>query len=239
MASDFEVARKVGSMLAGCSSASGPTYSAYSIGLPNNERAFQVNCPGIFESQNTCYSKAREICGNQVVHAIQEISPLASAGGHRDVRTLMFQCVAPPVAQTAPIMAPAAPAPHPAPIRVSPPAPTQQKLSLSSDASFDVDKATLTANARHGFDTLIGAAAGTTFNTVAVKGYTDSTASTSYNQKLSTRRAQSVAKYLKDHGLKARQFVVAGYGEADPVASNENPSGRAKNRRVEILLDNK
>lgn len=245
MTSKFEMTRKIGSILlivgalAGCSAASGPTYSAYSIGLPNNEKAFQVNCPGIFESENTCYSKAREICGNQVVRPIQETSPLAGAGGHRDVRAMMFQCAAPPVAQTAPIVAPAVPVVRPAPTPIAPPAPSTQKLSLSGDASFDLDKATLTTDARHRLDSLIHAAASMTFDTVTVKGYADSTASALYNRKLSTLRAQSVAKYLQVHGLKARLFVVVGYGEADPVASNETPSGRARNRRVEIALDKK
>lgn len=235
-----EMTRKLGLMLlaagtlAGCSAASGPTFSAYAIALPNNEKAFQVNCNGLFDSSNTCYSKAREICGNRPVHPFREISPLAAAGSQRDVHTLMFQCVPTPVAQAAPVVAPAQPA---AP-SVAPPAPAPQKVSLNGDASFDPDKATLTTDARNRLDALINAAVSVTLNTVAVNGYTDSTGSAPYNQALSTRRALSVAQYLKDHGLRARQLLVTGYGQANPVASNKTPGGRAQNRRVEIVPDN-
>ncbi|PQV50653.1 OmpA family protein [Paraburkholderia sp. BL21I4N1] len=235
--------RKLGLMLlaagtlAGCSAASGPTFSAYTIALPNNEKAFQVNCNGLFDSSNTCYSKAREICGNRPVHPFREISPLAAAGSQRDVHTLMFQCVPTPVTQAAPVVAPAAPVAQPAAPTASPTPPAPQKVSLNGDASFDLDKATLTSDARNRLDALINAAVGATLNTVAVNGYTDSTGSAAYNQALSTRRALSVAQYLRDHGLRARQFLVTGYGQANPVASNETPSGRAKNRRVEIVPD--
>jgi OOP family OmpA-OmpF porin len=233
----FDMTRRIATVLlvvvalAGCSAASGPTFSAYSVSLPNKEKAFQVNCGGLFASQNTCYSKAREICGKDPVRPIQEIAPLAPADGQSDVRTLTFQCGAEPVEQTAPIAVPPPAATTPAPT------PPPQKLSLNADAKFDLDKATLKTDARLGLDALIGAASGTTFNIVTVNGYCDSTASGPYNQRLSTRRAQSVAQYLQEHGLKAHEFVVNGRGSANPVASNETASGRAQNRRVEIALD--
>ncbi|RZF24405.1 OmpA family protein [Paraburkholderia sp. UYCP14C] len=238
MTRKFGAALLVGVALAGCSSGSGLTYSAYSVNLPNNEKAFQVNCEGLLSSQNTCYSKAREICGKNPVRPMQEIAPLAADGGHRDVRTLTFQCGAPPVARTDPVVTPA-PMPAPpvvtqvaAPVRMPPP-----KLSLSGDANFELNKATLTADARLRLDALIKTAAGATVNAVTVNGYTDSTASNAYNQKLSTQRAQSVAQYLQSHGLKAQQFVVTGHGSANPAAPNTTASGRAQNRRVEIVLN--
>ncbi|WP_321968017.1 OmpA family protein, partial [Burkholderia cepacia] len=48
--------------------------------------------------------------------------------------------------------------------------------------------------------------------------------------------AESVAAYLKAHGLKTDSLTVSGRGKADPVASNATPEGRASNRRVEIRL---
>ncbi|MDR0242939.1 MAG: OmpA family protein, partial [Burkholderia sp.] len=48
--------------------------------------------------------------------------------------------------------------------------------------------------------------------------------------------AESVAAYLKAHGLKTDAMTVSGRGKADPVASNETPEGRASNRRVEIRM---
>lgn len=68
---------------------------------------------------------------------------------------------------------------------------------------------------------------------VEVQGHTDSTASTSYNQKLSQRRADAVAQVLiTEHGVESARVSARGYGEEKPVASNDSLEGRAKNRRV-------
>ena len=67
---------------------------------------------------------------------------------------------------------------------------------------------------------------------VYVTGYTDSIGPESYNQKLSERRAQTVADYLADKGV--RNITVKGMGEANAVGDNDTPEGRALNRRVEI-----
>ena len=71
---------------------------------------------------------------------------------------------------------------------------------------------------------------------VDVFGHTDSVGSESYNQALSQRRATNVANYLVQKGSDARRFVVTGYGESRPIASNDSEIGRAENRRVEIRL---
>jgi outer membrane protein OmpA-like peptidoglycan-associated protein len=71
---------------------------------------------------------------------------------------------------------------------------------------------------------------------VNVMGHTDSTGSDQYNQELSQKRANSVAQYLIARGLLAQRFVVQGYGESRPVATNDTPEGRTLNRRVEIQL---
>lgn len=71
---------------------------------------------------------------------------------------------------------------------------------------------------------------------VRVAGFTDNTGNTNYNQSLSERRAQSVATYLMSQGVEARRFAVIGFGERQPIASNASAEGRAKNRRVEITL---
>jgi outer membrane protein OmpA-like peptidoglycan-associated protein len=72
---------------------------------------------------------------------------------------------------------------------------------------------------------------------VTVAGYTDSTGAADYNQKLSERRASTVALYLHSRGVAQERLAAIGYGEKKPVASNNNAEGRAKNRRVEITLD--
>jgi outer membrane protein OmpA-like peptidoglycan-associated protein len=71
------------------------------------------------------------------------------------------------------------------------------------------------------------------FINAEINGYTDSTGSDAYNMGLSQRRADSVASYLKSKGA-TQTFTVKGYGESDPVASNDTADGRAQNRRVVI-----
>ena len=71
---------------------------------------------------------------------------------------------------------------------------------------------------------------------VDVVGHTDSVGSDADNQVLSQNRATNVAQYLTTTGVDSRRFLVQGFGEAQPVASNDNEQGRALNRRVEIQI---
>ncbi len=109
-------------------------------------------------------------------------------------------------------------------------------VTLTSDLLFDFGSAKLSAEAKRAVEDLAGdipqGAA------VHVDGYTDAVGEEAFNQRLSTKRADAVADVLSgvrdDLTLK-----VAGHGESDPVAANEvggedNPAGRALNRRVEV-----
>ncbi|GJL98093.1 MAG: outer membrane protein [Hyphobacterium sp.] len=71
---------------------------------------------------------------------------------------------------------------------------------------------------------------------VDVIGHADSTGAADYNQQLSERRAQSVAGYLISQRVLRDRFYVGGLGETSPIASNNTPSGRSQNRRVEIRI---
>jgi outer membrane protein OmpA-like peptidoglycan-associated protein len=71
---------------------------------------------------------------------------------------------------------------------------------------------------------------------IDVYGHTDSTGSDAYNQGLSERRAISVADYLSGHGVQSARIATRGYGETQPIASNDTEDGRAANRRVEIKI---
>lgn len=71
---------------------------------------------------------------------------------------------------------------------------------------------------------------------IDIKGFTDSTGSFEYNQQLSERRAQSVARYLINQQIAPGRVRTAGYGPRYPIADNATESGRAQNRRVEIDL---
>ena len=72
---------------------------------------------------------------------------------------------------------------------------------------------------------------------LTIIGHTDSTGSRAYNQKLSERRAESVARALRARGVIPERITTAGAGEDRPRASNATPEGRRKNRRVEIIIE--
>jgi len=69
-------------------------------------------------------------------------------------------------------------------------------------------------------------------------GYTDSIGALKPNQNLSTLRASAVKHILvEDYGFTPSRFIVKGMGSGSPIASNEQPQGRALNRRVEFVVD--
>ena len=79
---------------------------------------------------------------------------------------------------------------------------------------------------------------------IVVSGYTDNTPvgpqlqrmGIANNLDLSTKRATSVVNYLAGHGVNPNLLSAQGYGDANPVVSNDSPQGRARNRRVDITL---
>lgn len=79
---------------------------------------------------------------------------------------------------------------------------------------------------------------------IAVEGHTDSIGNETYNLNLSTQRAKTVEEALATSEILGDRISASGYGEKYPVAPNtsvdgsDNPEGRAKNRRVEIIIEN-
>ncbi|MDH4036630.1 MAG: OmpA family protein [Candidatus Krumholzibacteria bacterium] len=75
---------------------------------------------------------------------------------------------------------------------------------------------------------------------VEIGGHTDSQGAATFNQQLSEKRAQAVKDYLtsKYKRIRPRNLTPVGYGESQPVATNDTPEGRARNRRVEFRLTN-
>lgn len=71
---------------------------------------------------------------------------------------------------------------------------------------------------------------------IEIGAHTDADGNEGYNQALSQRRANAVRAYLLDQGIEASRIAAKGYGESKPAHSNETEMGKAKNRRVEILV---
>ena len=73
--------------------------------------------------------------------------------------------------------------------------------------------------------------------TVSVEGHTDSQGRAETNMKLSRQRAQAVQQHLvNEYGFSSRQFSAEGFGESSPVANNETAEGRARNRRIDVII---
>ena len=109
-------------------------------------------------------------------------------------------------------------------------------IRISSDVLFEFDSATLTPAAAAHLARLAERLKG---SEVEIGGFTDSLGAPAYNRELSQRRADTVKDELARLG--ATGLTARGYGEARPVAPNEingedNPEGRAKNRRVELVF---
>ena len=110
------------------------------------------------------------------------------------------------------------------------------KLNVRSEASFDINSATIQANFKDSLDTMAEIIEEYDKTAIHVIGHTDSTGSHSYNQQLSEKRAASVTRYLSRNGVQRSRMRYSGRGETLPVADNTTSSGRSQNRRVEIYL---
>lgn len=104
------------------------------------------------------------------------------------------------------------------------------------DVLFDTDKAELKSGSLRNMEKLVSFLKENPQRKAIVEGFTDSTGSDSHNQELSSLRASAVRGALVEMGIGSERVDAHGYGEAYPVASNGNASGRQMNRRVEIVL---
>jgi outer membrane protein OmpA-like peptidoglycan-associated protein len=104
------------------------------------------------------------------------------------------------------------------------------------DILFDVNRATLKQNTQVALAKLAGIVQVFPRINLRIEGYTDSTGSDELNMRLSRERADAVMSFLQTQGVAASRMTDQGYGPKFPVADNSTPEGRAKNRRVEIVL---
>ena len=109
-------------------------------------------------------------------------------------------------------------------------------LVMSSDVTFAIDSADINSGFYPTLNSVGKVLKEYNKTNVVVSGYTDSTGSAQHNQVLSEQRAQSVANYLAAQGVANNRLFSQGYGERNPVASNNTAAGRSANRRVEITL---
>jgi outer membrane protein OmpA-like peptidoglycan-associated protein len=108
------------------------------------------------------------------------------------------------------------------------------KVTVKNDVLFDYNSTALRSASRSALEEMSEVFQRYSDTTIIVEGHADSTGSASYNQRLSERRADGVANYLQNLGVRGSRIDAVGFGESQPRASNNTASGRQLNRRVEI-----
>jgi outer membrane protein OmpA-like peptidoglycan-associated protein len=104
------------------------------------------------------------------------------------------------------------------------------------DVLFDTNKSDLRVSGSRNMEKLVGFLNQYPQRRAMIEGFTDSSGSDAHNLTLSGQRADAVRSALVDRGIDASRLETHGYGEANPVASNDHAQGRQLNRRVEIIL---
>lgn len=109
--------------------------------------------------------------------------------------------------------------------------------TYKNDMMFDFDSAEIKPGAYTSLDKTADILRRYENTLIQIEGHTDSVGSEEYNMELSTRRADAVAEYLVSRGVNPARIRTVGFGEKEPVASNDSSWGRAQNRRVEMVLE--
>jgi outer membrane protein OmpA-like peptidoglycan-associated protein len=106
-----------------------------------------------------------------------------------------------------------------------------------SDVLFDTGSHTLKPGAREKLAKISGILLAHPGLTLQIEGHTDSVGSDEFNQQLSERRADAVRDFLAEQGVPVSSITARGFGKTQPVATNDAPEGRQRNRRVELVVN--
>jgi len=109
-------------------------------------------------------------------------------------------------------------------------------ITFDSGLLFDFDSYALRSETKQNLRNLASTLSEYGETNVLIEGHTDSKGADEYNAKLSRERSSAVADYLKLQGVSGNRLVIKGYGEEQPVATNDTDLGRQKNRRVEVAI---
>jgi outer membrane protein OmpA-like peptidoglycan-associated protein len=110
------------------------------------------------------------------------------------------------------------------------------KITFDTGILFDVNSAEVKPEASENLMKLSKVLNKYPDTEILIEGHTDNTGDDKYNDELSVKRAESVSNNLKKQNIKGGRITTMGYGEKQPVETNETAEGRSKNRRVEIAI---
>lgn len=106
-----------------------------------------------------------------------------------------------------------------------------------SKIHFNSSSAVIKKSSYTALNKLAGIASECTSHSINVHGHTDTTGRNQLNQRLSKKRAQAVANYLAKKGVSQKHVRSIGHGSSKPIASNDTSAGRARNRRIELTIE--
>ena len=109
-------------------------------------------------------------------------------------------------------------------------------VKFDSGILFDVNQSDLKSAARSNIESLATSLKNNPQTNILIVGHTDATGTDAYNYKLSERRAASVKAYAVNQGIASSRLTTEGRGETEPISDNTSDSGKAQNRRVEIVI---
>jgi outer membrane protein OmpA-like peptidoglycan-associated protein len=109
-------------------------------------------------------------------------------------------------------------------------------VTFASGLLYDFDSDAIRADAAQNLRTLAASLDKYPNTDILIVGHTDNVGTDSYNQGLSQRRASSASSFLMSQGVSAGRLRSTGRGETEPIASNDDESGRQLNRRVEVAI---
>lgn len=110
------------------------------------------------------------------------------------------------------------------------------KSETLNNVFFDTDRYTLLPESKSDLDQLVNFLNLNEHVRVEIGGHTDNTGKEAYNQQLSEKRAEAVYNYLIDAGISVSRLTFRGYGQAQPIATNDTPEGRGLNRRTDFKI---
>ncbi len=175
----------------------------------------------------------KELCGNRVAPPVEMPAaelpePIAAPDSHRDE---------PPAATPAP--QPVAEAPRP--VEHTAKTESVQVEEVGDDATIHFPYNSTDKEANGGFDDYLDRLAQNlvaTHRHVTISGHTDGIGDAATNVLFSERRAKNIRDILLKKGVSRAQITTKGFGESNPVATNDTPEGRYKNRRVVVQVSN-
>jgi OOP family OmpA-OmpF porin len=204
------------------------------LGAPSNGRV-------VMDTYGNCVRTMQWSPDKEIVGCGKKPAPVALA--------------APPAPTTPPVLVPAPPPPAPVVAAPPPPPPAavaiapaaapvappktkpMRTVTIGGDAFFDVNKASFRKEAQPALEKYAEQVRRvTSVEAVQITGHTDNTGASDYNQKLSEQRAATVRDFLVKQGVDPSKITILGKGETLPIADNATKEGRAKNRRVEVMV---